>query len=182
MGSDFNVENRPTTFPLLKIDNFWRHFSTDASIFNVRMVLFFNKFQLKIDRAGHFSTGVYFQRYTGVFGVSVTATLTLYVIIFVNIVVKHKRRRQLFEETSNRSKNTMELNDRNYEGPHSEVVSCVRWPIFVSDVKLGVKLFALSLVFIVVYLPAYLMKEEIIDPNLILFYMYFSYNVLHPFT
>ena len=64
MGSDFNVENRPTTLPLLKIDTFWLHFSTGASIFNDRMVLFFNKFQLKNDRAGHFSMGVYFQRYT----------------------------------------------------------------------------------------------------------------------
>ena len=49
---------------LLKIDTFWRHFSTGASIFNDRMVLFFNKFQLENDRAGHFSMGVYFQRYT----------------------------------------------------------------------------------------------------------------------
>ena len=65
MGSDVNVENRPTTLPLLKIDTFWHHFSTGASIFNDRIVLFFSKFQLKNDRAGHFSIRVYFQRYTG---------------------------------------------------------------------------------------------------------------------
>ena len=57
MGSDFNVENRPKTLPLLKIDTFWRLFSTGASIFNDRMVLFFNKFQLK---ASHFSMGSIF--------------------------------------------------------------------------------------------------------------------------
>ena len=33
------------------------------------MLLFFNKFQLKKDRAGHFSMGVYFQRYTGLWRV-----------------------------------------------------------------------------------------------------------------
>ena len=60
MGSDFNVENRPTTLLLLKIDTVWHHFSTGASIFNDRMVLFFNKFQLKNDMAGHFSMGSIF--------------------------------------------------------------------------------------------------------------------------
>ena len=119
--------------------------------------------------------------YASVFGVSITVTLTLYIIIFIYIVITHKRRRQLFEETSSRSKNTVELIEHN-DRPHSEVVTCVNMPIFMSDIKLGVKLFAMSLVFIVVYLPAFLMTELLIPANVIIFYLYFSYNVLHPIT
>ena len=55
----------PQRFPCWKLTPLGVIFSTGASIFNDRIVLFFNKFQLKNDRAGHFSMGVYFQRYTG---------------------------------------------------------------------------------------------------------------------
>ena len=120
--------------------------------------------------------------HASVFGVSVTVTLTLYVIIFIHIVITRKRRRQLFGGTSNMSKHTMELNESNDDGRPLEIVKCDIMPLFVSEVKLGVKLFAMSLVFIVVYLPAFLMKEKVIYNNLMIFYMYFSYNVLHPIT
>ena len=36
MGTDFKVEICPPACPLLKIDTFWRQFSTSASIFNDR--------------------------------------------------------------------------------------------------------------------------------------------------
>ena len=57
MGSDFNIEKKPQTCPLLKIKTFRCHFTTDASLFNDWRGSFFNKFSVENYRAGHFSMG-----------------------------------------------------------------------------------------------------------------------------
>ena len=80
----------PQRSPCWKIDTFWRHFSTGASIFNDRVVLFYIKFQLKNDRAGHFLMGGYFQRYTGPYLLTVILDLII-IWRFYTIVVNDPR-------------------------------------------------------------------------------------------
>ena len=56
----------------------------------------------------------------------------------------------------------------------------VREKTRIANIKTAGILFIVTIVFIVAFLPSWLMAIRIIPPNMIVFYMYFSYNVANP--
>ena len=50
----------------------------------------------------------------------------------------------------------------------------------IANLKTAVMLFVVTVVFIVFFLPAFLMALQLIPYNIIVFYMYFAYNVSNP--
>ena len=56
----------------------------------------------------------------------------------------------------------------------------VREKTRIANIKTAGILFIVTTVFIVAFLPAWLMAIRLIPPNIIVFYMYFSYNVANP--
>ncbi|KAK6176432.1 hypothetical protein SNE40_014719 [Patella caerulea] len=49
-----------------------------------------------------------------------------------------------------------------------------------ANIKTAVMLFTVTVVFIIAFLPAWLMAHKFIPTNIVVFYMYFSYNVANP--
>ena len=124
--------------------------------------------------------------YSAVFGISGFVTLTLYIIIYAYIVSMRRKFRSLIvieseDETS--AEGDMELeNQEKGNKQKGDMMDKSMIKTVVGNIKLGVILFTASIVFIVAYLPAFLMAHKLIPLNLIVFFMYFSYNVLHPLT
>ena len=56
----------------------------------------------------------------------------------------------------------------------------VREKTRIANIKTAGILFIVTIVFIVAFLPCWLMAIRLIPPNMIVFYMYFSYNVANP--
>ena len=50
----------------------------------------------------------------------------------------------------------------------------------VANIRTAGMLFVVTAVFIVVFLPAWLMAHEAVPYNMLIFYMYFFYNVANP--
>lgn len=50
----------------------------------------------------------------------------------------------------------------------------------LANIKTAVMLFIVTLVFIIAFLPAWLMALQVVHYNIIVFYMYFAYNVANP--
>ena len=50
----------------------------------------------------------------------------------------------------------------------------------LANIKTAVMLFIVTLVFIIAFLPAWLMALEVVDFKVVIFYMYFVYNVANP--
>ncbi|KAK3104913.1 hypothetical protein FSP39_013073 [Pinctada imbricata] len=50
----------------------------------------------------------------------------------------------------------------------------------LANIKTAGILFIVTAVFIVAFLPAWLMAVKVLQPNIIIFYMYYSYNVANP--
>lgn len=50
----------------------------------------------------------------------------------------------------------------------------------INNIKTACMLSIVALVFIFAFLPAWLMKHDVIEFNAVVFYMYFSYNVVNP--
>ncbi|RUS79644.1 hypothetical protein EGW08_012591 [Elysia chlorotica] len=51
----------------------------------------------------------------------------------------------------------------------------------VANIKTAGTLFVVTIVFIIAFLPAWLMVTNVLQMNVIVFYMYFIYNVVNPF-
>ncbi|GFR67802.1 orexin receptor type 1 [Elysia marginata] len=51
----------------------------------------------------------------------------------------------------------------------------------VANIKTAGTLFVVTIVFIIAFLPAWLMASNVLHMNVIVFYMYFIYNVVNPF-
>ena len=51
----------------------------------------------------------------------------------------------------------------------------------VANIKTAGTLFVVTIVFIIAFLPAWLMASGVVEMNVIVFYMYFIYNVVNPF-
>ncbi|ESO99470.1 hypothetical protein LOTGIDRAFT_158556 [Lottia gigantea] len=49
-----------------------------------------------------------------------------------------------------------------------------------ANIKTAIMLFTVTVVFVIAFLPAWLMAHKFIPPNIVIFYMYFSYNVANP--
>lgn len=52
--------------------------------------------------------------------------------------------------------------------------------IRMANLKTAAMLFVVTVVFVVTFLPAWLMAHKVLDLNLVVFYMYFTYNVANP--
>jgi len=50
----------------------------------------------------------------------------------------------------------------------------------VANVKTAAMLFVVTVVFVVTFLPAFLMTVHLLPYNLVIFYMYFANNVANP--
>ena len=124
--------------------------------------------------------------YLCVFPVSVFITLVLYIIIYAYIVLMRRKHKHLFERKQETpAECTLELTNPDQESDvrgNDGVNNKSFIETFLSNIKLGIILFTTSIVFIVAYLPAFLMIRSLIPYNSFIFYMYFSYNVLHPIT
>ena len=52
--------------------------------------------------------------------------------------------------------------------------------VFYANIRTAVMLFIVTIVFLIAFLPAWLMAHELVTYNMIVFYMYFIYNVANP--
>ena len=141
--------------------------------------------------------------YLLLYGATVLITLVLYGVIYIHIIKWRMKRKKLFNKCSNlqrtceivetaRYRNNAntpiefhipnnggrqdERNESNYNlGGHG--LNATRY-----NIKLAFMLFTVSFVFIIAYLPFCLIGLGVIRYNAYVYYIFYSYNVIHPVT
>ena len=146
---------------------------------------------------------LYYQRlYTALFFLALVVVMVLYALIYRSVLIRRaKRRRQRqslcsyskeswfqeyrFSMVSSLRKNSEEKSERS-EKSNSAIDTellrqlAIRERGLVANIKTALMLFVVTAVFILVFLPAWLMAHQIIGYNRVIFYMYFAYNVANP--
>lgn len=145
---------------------------------------------------------LYYQRlYTALFFLALVVVMVLYALIYRSVLIRRaKRRRQRrsmcsyttskeswfqeyrFSMVSSLRKHSEEKNEKSNSAVESELLRqlAIRERGLVANIKTALMLFVVTAVFILVFLPAWLMAHQIIDYNRVIFYMYFAYNVANP--
>ncbi|XP_050412322.1 neuropeptide Y receptor type 4 [Patella vulgata] len=138
--------------------------------------------------------------YTGCFLVSFVAVVILYCMIYHSILArrakKAKRKRKKYYTSvagTEREANTMNTLTTTVNGnsgvPVTDKVtsqkpgkrpSTVRDTTLYANIKTALMLFVVTIVFTIAFLPSWLMAHQLLPFNMIVFYMYFSYNLANP--
>ncbi|XP_071109385.1 cholecystokinin receptor type A-like [Haliotis cracherodii] len=143
--------------------------------------------------------------YTAVYIISFIAVAVLYTLIYKSILMrrakKAKRKKrshyhsvagaegaagetQMTTINGNASaeKNDIPQQNQNQAGSKGSVKrqSTLRETNVYANIKTAAMLFVVTLVFIIAFLPSWLMAHGLLPFNLVVFYMYFTYNVVNP--
>jgi cholecystokinin A receptor/hypocretin (orexin) receptor 2 len=146
----------------------------------------------------HLFTLHYQKLYSALFFLALVVVIILYGLIYRSVLIRRaKRRRQrrstcslpLTKESwfsdyrssmvSSLRKDSDEKTDKSIETELLRQLT-IRERGLVANIKTALMLFVVTAVFVLVFLPAWLMAHEIIDYNRVIFYMYFAYNVANP--
>lgn len=138
--------------------------------------------------------------YASLFLVTLILVLILYGLVYRSVLVRRaKRRRQRrptfsvsirreswFYENGpslssifSKKKSVSDCNGRNSEVDIVRQIT-IREKGLVANIRTAAMLFAVTTVFTVVFLPAWLMAHNVIQYNIVIFYIYFFYNVANP--
>ncbi|CAH1774931.1 unnamed protein product [Owenia fusiformis] len=142
---------------------------------------------------------IYHKIYTSLYGIAFLLVVVLYILIVCNVRMRQRQKRSAslrceISTNSNSPTNdfpteAFELNERNpRENGHSNKVPKERDrktikmdKNLMANFKMAMMLFVVTLVFIVAFLPAFLMVHRLMPFNFVVFYMYFAHNVTNPF-
>ncbi|WAR14320.1 hypothetical protein MAR_004425 [Mya arenaria] len=129
----------------------------------------------------------------------------LYIMVYRFVSLRRARRRRMHYQSSGYSsckdhaatylntraslngcvKTELEPYSELEERPKSEKTEInrqmtIREKGLVANIRTAGMLFVVTALFIIVFLPAWLMAHQVIPYNILIFYMYFFYNVAHP--
>lgn len=154
-------------------------------------------------------TDVYQKIYSSFFVIVIVVVVILYIMIYKFVSVRRAKRRRMrsqrsmyssYKETATTYVNTRtSLNngsvrtevdmdsivDEQPPRPKTEKTAFLRRMTIrerglVANIRTAAMLFVVTAVFIIVFLPAWLMAHEVLPYNMLIFYMYFFYNVANP--
>jgi cholecystokinin A receptor/hypocretin (orexin) receptor 2 len=140
---------------------------------------------------------VYQKIYAGLYLISFLIVLVLYGLIYRSIhirrALKAKRKRSsLFPAAPNdysavdtqmtilNNGNEVDGKDENGQKRFRKKSLGLKDKVFYANIRTAVMLFIVTIVFLIAFLPAWLMAHELVTYNMIVFYMYFIYNVANP--
>lgn len=141
----------------------------------------------------------YQNTYASLFLISCAFVTVLYALIFKSITLRrYKKSKRAFKgmdrRTSTAITNTCTTRlttteppetDQNRRAPTNnnyvnESKRSVRNKLRLANIKTAGILFVVTIVFILVFLPAWLMSIRVIKANIIVYYLYFSHNIANP--
>ncbi|ESO91255.1 hypothetical protein LOTGIDRAFT_153686 [Lottia gigantea] len=143
---------------------------------------------------------IYQNVYASFYLIALIIVLILYMIIYKSVIKRRKwRQRQRSSRPSGKSVATCVTEIEVMEMPENNGVNnvkheeCVRLNSetrkstkikrdydFLANIRTAFMLFVVTVVFIIAFLPSWLMAKRLIQFNIIIFYMYFVYNVANP--
>ncbi|XP_062597357.1 neuropeptide Y receptor type 4-like [Saccostrea cucullata] len=140
----------------------------------------------------------YQNSYASLFLISCAFVTVLYALIFKSITLRRYRKSQRANKGADRrtshtitntcttkltanetveNENSRRLMNNNYV---AESKRSVRNKLRLANIKTAGILFVVTVVFILAFLPAWLMSIRVIDANIIVYYLYFSHNIANP--
>lgn len=141
----------------------------------------------------------YQNTYASLFLISCAFVTVLYALIFKSITLRrYKKSKRAFKgmdrRTSTAITNTCTTRlttteppetDQNRRAPTNnnyvnESKRSVRNKLRLANIKTAGILFVVTIVFILAFLPAWLMSIRVIKANIIVYYLYFSHNIANP--
>ncbi|XP_052760067.1 cholecystokinin receptor type A-like isoform X2 [Mya arenaria] len=154
----------------------------------------------------HTFTETYQKIYSSFFIIVIVVVVILYIMVYRFVSLRRARRRRMRYQSSGYSsckdhaasylntralltngcvKTELEPYSELEERPKSEKTEInrqmtIRERGLVANIRTAGMLFVVTAVFIVVFLPAWLMAHQVIPYNILIFYMYFFYNVANP--
>lgn len=140
---------------------------------------------------------VYQKIYAGLYLISFLIVLVLYGLIYRSIhirrALKAKRKRSsLFPAAPNEysavdtqmtilnNGNDVDGKDEHGQKRFRKKSLGLKDKVFYANIRTAAMLFIVTIVFLIAFLPAWLMAHELVTYNMIVFYMYFIYNVANP--
>lgn len=140
---------------------------------------------------------VYQKIYAGLYLISFLIVLVLYGLIYRSIhirrALKAKRKRSsLFPAAPNEysavdtqmtilnNGNDIDAKDEHGQKRFRKKSLGLKDKVFYANIRTAAMLFIVTIVFLIAFLPAWLMAHELVTYNMIVFYMYFIYNVANP--
>lgn len=136
--------------------------------------------------------------YASLFLISCAFVTVLYALIFKSITLRRYRKsKRTHKEADRRTSHTITNigttrltaietadNDHNQRMVNNNYVTeskrSVRNKLRLANIKTAGILFVVTVVFILAFLPAWLMSIRVIKPSIIVYYLYFSYNIANP--
>ncbi|XP_045163674.2 formyl peptide receptor-related sequence 3-like [Mercenaria mercenaria] len=155
----------------------------------------------------HRFTNIYQKVYSSFFVIVIVVVVVLYILIYKFVSVRRAKRRRMrsqrsmyssYKESPTTFVNTRaSLNNGSVKTeldmesvadeprPKTEKTvflrrMTIREKGLVANIRTAAMLFVVTAVFIIVFLPAWLMAHEVLPYNMLIFYMYFFYNVANP--
>ena len=151
----------------------------------------------------HDFTEIYQKIYSSLFVIEIVVVVILYILIYRFVSLRRARRRRLRNQASCQSSpviqhyNTKALlnngsikteldsgsvNEKRTPTKKRDLVrqNTIREKGLVANIRTAGMLFVVTAVFVVVFLPAWLMAHQVVPYNMLVFYMYFFYNVANP--
>ncbi|XP_052761158.1 cholecystokinin receptor type A-like [Mya arenaria] len=154
----------------------------------------------------HSFTETYQKIYSSFFVIVIVVVVILYIMIYRFVSLRRARRRRMHYQRTGYSsckdtalsyvntrtsltngcvKTELEPDSVLEERPRSEKTEInrqmtIREKGLVANIRTAGMLFVVTAVFIIVFLPAWLMAHQVVPYNMLIFYMYFFYNVANP--
>ncbi|GAB1605966.1 neuropeptide FF receptor 2-like [Argonauta hians] len=146
---------------------------------------------------------VYQTIYSSIFLISLVIVAFLYALIYRSVLSRRKQRLKIVtnkcclfwsddsqtnaEETEITTVNADSVDKPTKHGVKAEKDAILKHgtrakleKVRIANLKTAGMLFVVTLVFVLAFLPSWLMAHRYIDMNIIVFYMYFSYNIANP--
>ncbi|KAK3102923.1 hypothetical protein FSP39_014963 [Pinctada imbricata] len=144
--------------------------------------------------------------YASIYGIALFIVIVLYSMVYKEIIAWRRKRSRLLsssqqgsilhrheheeskpevskqEVSTGKTSPTAPLSENILQRPSRMIGAVLRNKQFYQNSKTAFMLFSVTAIFVVVFLPAFLMMNAVIDYEILVYYMYFSYNVANPFV
>ncbi|PVD37006.1 hypothetical protein C0Q70_03999 [Pomacea canaliculata] len=136
--------------------------------------------------------------YASMFLVSFVIVFLLYIIIYRSVLLHRRRRYRARQNTNLRLLRDVSVTDSqvNADNLHNgfemtelnserrkamlESDSCLKEKYLLANIRTAMMLFVVTLVFVLAFLPSWLMAHNVMTFHAMVFYCYFAYNVSNP--
>lgn len=135
--------------------------------------------------------------YASMFLVSFIIVFLLYIAIYRSVLTRRSKRLRARQKTNLRLLRDVSVTDTQVtaENAHNgfevmelqndrkkvlETDTSLREKYLLANIRTALMLFVVTLVFILTFLPSWLMAHTVVSFNAVVFYLYFAYNVSNP--